>query len=124
MSRSLPEWIGRTDDSAVPPRVQLRVKEQFGHNCAGCGVSLIGRRWTCDHVKALINGGENRETNLQPLGDRCCNPKKNAADVAEKSRSYKVRARYAGVRKRRGPPMPGSKDSRFKKKIDGSVVLR
>jgi hypothetical protein len=30
MHRSLSEWIGRSDDSRVPPRVRLRVLEHFG----------------------------------------------------------------------------------------------
>src|SRR5271154_2454692 len=101
MSRTVPEWFGKTDDAAPPPRVRLRVFDKFGQRCAGCGLSLIGKRWTCDHTKALINGGENRETNLQPLGDGCCNKEKNKVDVAIKSKNYRRRAKHVGVTTRR-----------------------
>lgn len=121
MSRSIPEWVGKTDDTAVPPRVRLRVLSRFNECCAGCGVSLIGRPWVCDHKIALINGGENRESNLQPLGDRCCNPKKNAADVAEKSRTYHKRVRHAGLRKPKGRPLAGTKASGVRKRMNGNV---
>jgi len=30
MPRSIPEWIGRIDDTPVPPRVRLRALERFG----------------------------------------------------------------------------------------------
>ncbi len=103
MSRSVPEWIGKTDDQPVPPRVRLRVLERFGKRCGGCGLSLIAKRWTCDHATALINGGENRESNLQPLGDDCCNKKKNRADVATKSKSYGSRSRHLGARRAKHP---------------------
>jgi 5-methylcytosine-specific restriction enzyme A len=101
--RSVPEWIGRNDDQPVPMRVRLRVFEKFGKACAGCGLSLLGKRWTCDHAVALINGGENRENNLRPLGDACCNPDKNRADVAQKSQAYASRSRHYGIRKSKVP---------------------
>jgi 5-methylcytosine-specific restriction endonuclease McrA len=114
MSRSLAEWVAKNDDQTPPPRVRLRVLMKFDRCCAGCGVSLHGRPWTCDHIVALINGGENRESNLQPLGDKCCNPKKNAADVAEKSKTYRVQAKHYGVKKRRRT-IPG-------RKFDGTPI--
>ena len=45
MPRSVPEWVGRTDDTPVPPRVRLRVLERFGRRCDpthGCGRPLPG----------------------------------------------------------------------------------
>lgn len=121
MSRSLKEWIGKTDDTPVPPRVRLRVFEKFNKCCGGCGMPLMGKRWTCDHVIALINDGENRESNLQPLGDACCNPEKNKADVAEKSMVARVKKKHYGVRGRKGRPMPGTRASGIRKRMDGRV---
>src|SRR5690349_13438235 len=102
MSRSVPEWIGKTDDEPVPPRVRLRVLLRHDRICAGtCGGRVIrpGKPWTCDHRIALINGGENRESNLQPLCD-LCNPQKTAADVAEKSRVYERGLAHAGIKRK------------------------
>lgn len=121
MSRTVKEWIGKTDDTPVPPRVRLRVFEKFHKHCASCGLSLQGKRWTCDHVKALINGGENRESNLQPLGDLCCNKDKNKSDVAEKSAVYGKKLFNAGIRKNKGRPMPGTRASGLRKRMDGRV---
>jgi len=125
MPRTVPEWIGRTDDTSAPPRVRLRVLERFGRRCDACGRALRpGDRWTCDHIVALINGGENREKNLHPL---CawCEPAKTAADVAEKSRSYRVRLHHAGIRLRpKGRPIAGTIASGWRHRLDGTWERR
>jgi len=103
MSRSLPEWIGATDDTPVPPRVRLRVFQRAGGSCQGtCGNRRLmpGDHWECDHTIALVNGGQNRESNLS-VKCEWCHPAKTASDVAEKSATYKRALRHAGVRKPR-----------------------
>jgi len=85
MTRTVKEWIGKTPDSKIPPRVRLRVFEAHGGICHLSGRKIAaGEPWDCDHVVALINGGEHRETNLAPaLRDK--HREKTAADVAEKA---------------------------------------
>lgn len=101
MSRSVPEWIGATPDTPVPPRVRVRVFDSKKGRCHKCTRKInAGEKWTCEHLIALINGGENREKNLDVTCDWCL-PTKNAADVAEKSRVYKRRKSHVGVKKRR-----------------------
>ncbi len=69
MSRTVEEWIGAKDESAVPQRVKLRIIRAQDEKCAcGCGQKLgVGESIQFDHILAMINGGENRETNLQAL---------------------------------------------------------
>jgi 5-methylcytosine-specific restriction protein A len=85
MSRATKEWIGKTHDSKIPARVKLRVFERHGGVCHLSGRKIAaGEPWDCDHVVALINGGEHRESNLAPaLRDK--HKEKTAADVAEKA---------------------------------------
>lgn len=120
MSRSTPEWFGATDDTPVPPRVRLRVFE--AHN----GICHIAKRkirggepWECDHVIALINGGENRESNLAPaLKDK--HQAKTAEDVREKAVVARKRMKHLGIQK------PGGfrKDPLRKRTVSGQVVPR
>lgn len=100
MSRSVPEWIGKTADAAIPPRVRLRVFEAHGGICHISGRRIqAGEPWDCDHVVALINGGENRESNLAPaIRDK--HREKTAQDVAIKSRDTRKRAKSLGIKKR------------------------
>lgn len=122
MTRELPEWIGKTDDTPAPPRVRLRVFEKYNGICYLSGIKIMpGDKWELEHVIAIINGGENRESNMAPALVKP-HKVKTAQDMKQKSKDYRVRAKHAGIRK--PSRFPGSKDSRFKKKIDGSVVLR
>lgn len=97
MSRAVSEWVGKTDDTAIPPRVRLRVFEAHGERCACCSVKLgPGTAWDLDHTIALINGGENREGNMQPLCKGCHKPK-TAQDVATKAKDRRVRQKHVGA---------------------------
>lgn len=122
--RSVKEWVGASDDSPVPPRVRLRVFDAKGGRCHSCKRKIAaGETWTCEHMKALINGGKNRESNLD-ITCGWCLPAKNAADVAEKSKTAERRKKHLGLKPPTRNPLPGGKRSRWKKRMDGTVVER
>lgn len=119
MTRELPEWIGKTPDTPIPARVRVRVFERHGGRCHLSGRKIMpGDVWDCDHVIALINGGENRETNLAPAL-RDPHRKKTAEDVAIKSKTYRMRARHLGLK-----PKSRLTHPTLKRRFDGSVVER
>lgn len=97
--RHVPEWIGKTDDAKVPPRVRLRI--WLDHE----GICWLSKRkirpgepWDLEHKVALCNGGEHRETNLAPaLRDK--HREKTAADVREKSIIAAKQKANLGIRK-------------------------
>lgn len=68
MPRTIPEWIGKTDDTPPPPRVKLRILRRQDHICALSKMPIpSGVTPHFDHIKRLADGGENRETNLQAV---------------------------------------------------------
>ena len=97
MPRSVSEWIGRTDDTPVPPRVKDRIATNQGDLCAKCHTPLTTAQ--CDHIIPLILGGENRETNLQML---CvpCHVGKTRLDVKLKSKVASIRKKRLGLKKK------------------------
>jgi 5-methylcytosine-specific restriction protein A len=117
--RSVPEWIAKNDDAAIPDRVRLRVYDKANGNCAACGCGVLSCEF--DHVIPLVLGGQHREGNLQLL---ClpCHKAKTKLDVKLKAKVARVRKRHVGIKK--PSRFPGSRDSRWKRKVDGSVVLR
>lgn len=125
MSRSVPEWIGKSDDSAIPPRVRLRVWDRELGRCHRCTRDIEPHSaWIIEHLKALINGGENREANLC-LSCEWCKPQKDREDVAIKSTVARKKKSMLGIpNKTKSRPMPGSKASGLKKRMDGTVVRR
>lgn len=123
MTRSVDEWIGKTDDTPIPPRVRLRVFERAKGRCEICDRKLgPADTWEADHTVALCNGGDNREGNLR-VACSWCHASKTKADVSIKSKSARVRARHLGVKKS-SRPMPGSKASPWKRTFSGEVVRR
>jgi 5-methylcytosine-specific restriction protein A len=109
MTRSVPEWIGKTDDTKVPDRVRVRIFEREGGKCWISGRKIMpGDKWDLDHKVALINGGEHRESNLFPaLRDK--HREKTREDVAAKAVTARIKAKHLGIRpasKLRSAPFP------------------
>lgn len=125
MSRPVPEWIGKSDTTAIPPRVKARIAlAQDGVCNCGCGVKLgqAGERIDFDHIQALILGGENRESNLQALRYRC-HKTKTSQDVKQKSKEARVRNKHNGFTQPKAK-IQGSKGTPFKKKVSGEIIKR
>ena len=114
MARSVPEWIGKTNDSVIPPRVRLRVFERYNGRCYLSGRQIrAGDQWQVDHIVALVNGGEHRESNLAPvILDR--HKEKTAQDIREKSIVSRKRKKHLGINKK--------KIKMGYRKFDGTVV--
>ena len=115
MSRMTSEWIGKTDDTPIPPRVRIRQFERDGGICqCGCTMKIrTGDKWETDHRIAIINGGANAEHNLQTLLS-AHHKAKTRKDVAEKSTMARKRGRAIGVKKPR--------TIRTWRRFDGSIV--
>lgn len=97
--RSVDEWIGATPDSAPPLRVRLRVFERFYGRCHWSGRKIMpGDPWDLDHVLALCNGGENRESNLAPILRGKQHRAKSNQDLAIKVKTDRTRKKHLGLR--------------------------
>lgn len=99
--RTLDEWIGASPDAKIPPRVRLRVFERDNGKCHLTGRRIrAGEAWECDHIVALCNGGEHRETNLAPALSEP-HKIKTKSDVREKAKIARLRKRHLGIKKPR-----------------------
>ena len=98
MTRSVEEWFGATDNTRPPPHVRLRVLNRFGQQCPKCTRSLKYVAWECDHIVALENKGENRESNLQPLCITPCHSDKTRADRKLKTKTDHLQRRDFGIK--------------------------
>jgi len=99
MARPVVEWIGKHHGVNIPPRVRQRIYDRDGGVCHLCKLPIKpGETWQADHVIALINGGEHRETNLAPAHSHC-HVSKSAKDVAEKSKVARVRQKHTGAKR-------------------------
>lgn len=96
--RSVKEWIGKTDDAQIPPRVRVRVFDRHGGICYLSGRKIrAGDSWQCDHIVALVNGGEHRESNLAPVMVEP-HKRKTRDDLAEKALVYRKKKKNLGIK--------------------------
>ena len=124
MPRSVPQWIGKTDDAQAPPRVRLRVFNAFGGICQLTGRKIRpGDQWELDHIKALINGGKNEEDNLHPVLKEA-HKDKTRADVAEKAKVDRIRKKHLGIKGQSSRGFQNGRNGKYKTKMNGQTVLR
>ncbi len=124
MTRSVPEWIGKTPDTTIPNRVRLRVMKRAACRCEKCDrLFRPGKVWHVDHIKALANGGLHRESNMQAL---CygCHLLKTKKDLAANAKTNRQITSHYGMKQSRWPAMPGTKRSGWRKRMNGTVERR
>lgn len=78
--------------------------------------------WEADHIRRHAEGGEETAENLWPAHE-ACHAEKSRGDASEVAKGKRVAARHYGIR-RTSRPMPGSRQSRWKRKMNGEVVPR
>lgn len=99
--RSVPEWIGKTADSAIPERVRLRIWEREEGRCYLTGRKIRpGDKYEFEHVIALAlwtgEGHGNRESNIR-LALKEPHKVKTAQDRAQQAKSDRIRKKHLGI---------------------------
>ena len=124
MSRKVPEWIGKTDDTPVPPRVKLRVGDHYEWLCyCGCFTPISAAdKIEFDHHVPLKLGGANRESNLRPYL-KAHHAEKTKQDRARIAKTYRTRTGHLGLKNRSRRWGYGRGDP-YRKKLTGEVVAR
>lgn len=98
MSRTVPEWVGRTDDSAPSKNCKDRIRERQGNRCALTGVELRpGVKVEYDHIVALWLGGANAESNLQAVVSEA-HKRKTAAEAKVRAKCNRTRKSHLGIK--------------------------
>jgi 5-methylcytosine-specific restriction endonuclease McrA len=106
-----------------PAKVKLTAWQRCGGFCEieGCEAKLRPGRFTYDHRIPDQMGGEPTLENCQVIC-RECDRDKTGRDQSDIAKAKRRERKDAGIRKR--STFPCSRDTRFKKKLDGSVVPR
>jgi 5-methylcytosine-specific restriction enzyme A len=119
--------VGTTERKKLTPAKRLRIWERDKGVCCLCGLKIDGVRdgWIIEHKRALELGGEDEEGNMGPAHAACAATKTNGpkGDHAMAAKAKRSKRASLGL-KRSKNPLPGSKGSKWRKKMDGSVVRR
>lgn len=121
------EDVGTTKRKNMTPRLRLKVWEAHKGMCAICGGKIDGvrERWVLEHLRPLALGGADDESNMAPVHEGCALAKTfgKSGDLAKAAKAKRVKSKHLGIKKSK-KPLPGGKGSKFRKKVDGSVVRR
>jgi 5-methylcytosine-specific restriction enzyme A len=92
--------------------------------CHLCGGKIDGAReaWELEHLVAHALNGDDSDENLRPA-HVACHKAKTKEDVARIAKAKRVHAKHIGAKPRSKNPLPGSKGSGMRKRMDGSVVF-
>lgn len=103
---------------------RAKIFEEHKGVCHLCGQRIDGTRekWELEHVIPYELTRDDSDENLRPA-HVTCHKAKTAQDKKDIAKAKRVSAKHTGAYRPKST-IPGSKGSKFKKKIGGGVVLR
>lgn len=119
----------------IPKRVKLDVFVRAGGpenlRCERCCLPIGGKRFDYHHEipEWVQNVPPSERSPITPddvklLGYECCHKQISAEDQKRMYHGKRIVAKAARAEKKYSRPIPGSRNSKFKKRIDGTVILR
>jgi hypothetical protein len=112
--RSVKEWSSDNPDAMPPDPVRLRILRRFGNKCALTSIIIAdGQKFDLDHIVRVEDGGENRESNMQPVL-RLPHEVKSAAERKIAAKADRIAKKGHGLtpeptKKIESAPLPSSK---------------
>lgn len=107
-----------------PKSVKLAAWKRCGGICeCGCNQKIIGGMVEYDHILEDYLGGQPTLENCRVMRTKC-HDAKTAERRPEIDKTRRTIEKNAGIRKPKGRPLPGTKASGLRKKMDGSVERR
>lgn len=94
-----------------------------GGHCEGCTALLAPARIEYDHIIPDSLGGEPTLENCRVIC-AACHRVKTGDDAGNLARALRREAKHIGASAPARRPMPGSRGSPYRKKLNGEVVLR
>lgn len=113
-----------TPRKPLTDRQRLKLFIAYDGKCCICGgkIDAIREKWIDEHVNPLWRDGDNDLDNRAPAHVKCARAKTDQ-EATERAKGRRVSEKHYGA-KRSKRPMPGSRASGWKRKMDGTIVKR
>lgn len=109
------------DRRAISQKRRIEIVLSQGGRCAMCGNKLQNGHYEFDHIQALEHDGDNAADNWRAICTSPCHKAKTKADHQARAKRDRI---AVGGRQRKGAPMPGTRASGIRKRMDGRVERR
>jgi len=116
--RPIDEWVGKTALSRLSGETKDRILHRFGDGCADCTREFSPKlKPQFDHRPPLSQGGENRESKIEPVCAEC-HRQRSSKDGRVRAAIKRYRAKLWGIKAPSKHPVPGGKRTKLKKKYN------
>lgn len=116
------EDVGTTKRGALSNRRKLAIWEREHGKCMLCGIKLRTGGFIYEHVRALELGGADSDDNIR-LTCKPCATQKTKKDHQTAGKAKRQKSSFLGLKKSK-TPLPCGKHSKWKRKMNGQIVLR
>jgi 5-methylcytosine-specific restriction endonuclease McrA len=108
---------------SMTPLRRARIFEAAGGVCHICRLRIaVGEPWEAEHIVALEISGDDSDANIAPA-HVACHRAKTAEDAGRIAKARRVHAKHIGAYRAKAT-LPGSRASKWKRRVDGTVVRR
>jgi len=105
-------------------KVRVAAFQRCDGRCEKCGARLMPGKFAYDHILPDWLGGEPTLENAQVLCDPCHSEKTHGQDRPRINKTQRQHARHIEAKAPSRNPLPGSKASGWKRKMNGEWVRR
>jgi len=124
-----PEKVFVPARKSYTTKQRVEIFERASGICCECGMKIhVNEIWHVGHIKTRALGSSTEDLNgiqnLAPAHAKCNLDRANNEEKPAIAKAERIWAKHIGATVKRGPAIPGSKRSGWRKKMDGTVVRR
>jgi len=106
---------------------KMRVDIFLRHNgiCHLCNMKVVpGQEWDVSHDIPLEAGGKDDDSNWLVAHRKCHRTHTAKVDAPMIAKVKRIHQKHIGAKRMSRSPLPGGRNSKWKRKMDGTVVSR